>query len=83
MSRTSGAGTGPDRSGTVLPRATRLRVDPIACDGVGMCAHLAPGVVRLDSWGYPRVPDRPLTGTDRDLAARAVAGCPRRALELR
>ncbi len=61
----------------------RLRVDPVACDGVGMCAHLATALVRLDSWGYPMVPDRDLEDAELGAAGKAVAGCPRRALELR
>ena len=35
--------------------AERLRVDPIACDGVGICTHLAPDLVGVDSWGFPIV----------------------------
>ena len=34
---------------------TVLRVDPIACDGHGLCAELVPESVRLDDWGYPIV----------------------------
>ncbi len=75
-------GTGPERSGSVLPGTGRLRVDPVACDGVGMCAHLAPDLVRLDSWGYPVLPRRDLDPAERPPAAKAVAGCPRRALSL-
>lgn len=60
----------------------RLRVDPVACDGIGICAHLAPDVVTVDSWGYPILPRRPLTGREGQQAARAVAGCPRRAMFL-
>jgi len=65
------------------PTGGRLRVDPVACEGIGMCAHLADGLVRLDSWGFPVVPDRALSDPERRRARRAVAGCPRRALELR
>ena len=61
---------------------TRLRVDPVACDGIGMCAHLAADLVRLDSWGYPIVPDRGLSQSEGRLAGKAVAGCPRKALRL-
>ncbi len=60
----------------------RLRVDPTVCDGVGMCAHLAPGLVGLDSWGYPIMPREDLTGSSVRAARLAVAGCPRRALFL-
>jgi ferredoxin len=60
----------------------RLRVDPVACEGVGMCAHVAARLVRLDSWGYPVVPQEPLYGGDRRRAAAAVSACPQRALFL-
>ena len=64
------------------PETTRLLVDPIACDGIGMCAHLAPDLVRLDSWGYPIVPERDLNPREERRAAQAAAGCPRKALIL-
>lgn len=59
---------------------SRLVVDPVACDGVGMCAHLAPSLITLDRWGFPLISDSALTGRDRSAASRAVSGCPRRAL---
>ncbi len=31
----------------------RLRIDPIRCDGHGLCADLVPELLRLDDWGYP------------------------------
>lgn len=61
---------------------TRLRVNIIACDGVGICGHLAPEVVRVDSWGYPIVDEAPLDRGRRRQAKSAVRGCPRRALFL-
>ena len=60
----------------------RLRVDPIACDGHGLCAQLIPERVTLDDWGYPIVDEAPL---GRDLAGharRAVSACPVLALRL-
>jgi ferredoxin len=71
--------TAPERRSS--PTA-RLIVDPVACDGIGMCAHLAPMLISLDSWGYPIVPRTPLEPGDRRAAQAAVAGCPRRALAL-
>lgn len=59
-----------------------LRVDPVACDGVGICAHLAADVVRLDTWGYPMLPSEPLSEQARRQAVRAINGCPRSALFL-
>jgi ferredoxin len=61
-------------------RVHQLRVNPAACDGIGICLHLAPTLVRSDSWGYPLVSDRPLRGADRRAADAAAAACPRRAL---
>jgi ferredoxin len=61
---------------------SRLLVDPVACDGIGMCAHLAEDLVRLDSWGYPIVPRRDLEPGEVRRARHAVNGCPRRALRL-
>jgi len=60
----------------------RLRIDSVACDGVGMCAHLAPGIIALDMWGYPILPDDTLERRDLQAARGAVAGCPRKALFL-
>ncbi len=33
--------------------SARVAVDPIACDGRGLCAELLPGFFRLDDWGFP------------------------------
>lgn len=61
-------------------RGGRLRVDPVACEGVGICAHVSSGLVSLDSWGFPIVPDRPLSRAEERAAARSVRACPRSAL---
>jgi ferredoxin len=34
----------------------RLVVDPIACDGAGVCAELLPELISLDPWGFPSSP---------------------------
>ena len=60
----------------------RLRVDPVACDGVGLCAHLAPRLITVDDWGYPVLPNGVLTPAQRNSAKLAVKGCPKRALFL-
>lgn len=60
----------------------RLLVDPVACEAVGFCAHLAEDVVALDRWGYPVVPRAPLPPEDVPAARRALRACPRRALSL-
>ena len=60
----------------------RLRVDPVACDGYGYCAELLPELLTLDEWGYPVLSPDPVPARLLDLARRAVADCPRRALTL-
>ncbi|MDX6491407.1 MAG: ferredoxin [Gaiellaceae bacterium] len=59
-----------------------LRVNPIMCDGSGLCAELIPERVRLDEWGYPIIDPRPITPELEDHAERAVAACPTMALLL-
>ena len=61
---------------------SRLVVDHVTCDGIGMCAHLAPDVVRADSWGYPIIAGDTLTTREERQARKAIAGCPRKALLL-
>jgi ferredoxin len=61
----------------------RLRIDPAVCDGVGICAHLAPDVITVDSWGYPILSTEQLSRRgDLRQARAAAAACPRRALYL-
>jgi ferredoxin len=58
----------------------RLRVNPITCDGHGVCAELLPEVIRLDPWGYPIVPGAELPDDLVEHARRAAAACPTLAL---
>ncbi|MBK7623451.1 MAG: ferredoxin [Kineosporiaceae bacterium] len=60
----------------------RVRIDPTACEGIGMCAHVAPGVIGVDSWGYPVLPPTEVGGRDLRAARSAISACPRRALFL-
>lgn len=61
----------------------RIRVNPIACDGHGVCAELFPERVQLDDWGYPILDPTPIPQELRDHARRAVTACPKVALALR
>jgi ferredoxin len=61
----------------------RLRVDPVACDGAGLCAELLPELVSLDDWGYPMVVDGEVPAHLVRPVRRAVSACPRLALVLR
>lgn len=59
-----------------------VRVDPIACDGHGLCADLLPERIELDEWGYPVIDRNAVTGDHVGHARRAVAACPKLALRL-
>jgi ferredoxin len=59
----------------------QLKVDPIACDGHGLCAELFPERVRLDDWGFPIVEGDVPPPLEKH-ARRAVAACPVQALRL-
>jgi ferredoxin len=57
-------------------------VDPIACDGHGLCAELFPERIGLDDWGFPIVDGEPVPPALEKHARRAIAECPTRALRL-
>jgi ferredoxin len=59
-----------------------LRVNPITCDGHGLCAELFPERVELDDWGFPIVDGTPIPRRLEGHARRAVAECPKLALTL-
>lgn len=59
----------------------RLRLDPIACTGHGLCAGLLPERIGLDEWGYPVITGDVPRGMTRH-ARRAVRACPTLALRL-
>jgi ferredoxin len=58
----------------------RLRVNPIACTGHGVCAELLPELIRLDPWGYPLIADGMVPPHLAGHARRAAAACPTLAL---
>ena len=60
----------------------RLAVDPILCDGRGLCAELAPDRVTLDDWGFPIIDPTPLGARQLSDAKRAVKACPVLALRI-
>ncbi len=62
--------------------AVRMRVNPIACTGHGLCAELLPERVTLDEWGYPVVSAKTVPPGLETLARRAVTDCPALALML-
>jgi NADH:ubiquinone oxidoreductase subunit F (NADH-binding)/ferredoxin len=69
---------GPDDGGA----NHRLEVDWSRCDGHGLCAHILPEMVRLDSNGFPAFPGAPVPAWLEPQARRAVDMCPALALRL-
>ena len=63
-----------------LDMSYRLRVNPIACTGHGMCAELLPEIIDLDPWGYPVLSSSTVPHGVMDHAKRAVDACPTLAL---
>lgn len=63
-------------------RRFRVVVDPVACDGAGVCAELLPEIITLDPWGFPIMGPSEVPPSLVDLAQHAVVSCPRLALHL-
>jgi ferredoxin len=64
----------------------RLVLDPVACDGHGLCAELFPEGIELDDWGFPIIAGPIIGGGVPDAvlahARRAVSACPALALRI-
>jgi ferredoxin len=60
----------------------RLLVNPVKCEGFGVCAELFPERVKLDEWGFPVVDGRPIGPDILEHAERAIRECPTAALML-
>ena len=65
-----------------MTKRLELQVNPIACDGHGLCAELFPERVSLDEWGYPIIDPRSIPKELEKHAQRAVSECPKVALIL-
>jgi ferredoxin len=59
-----------------------LQLDPIRCDGHGICAELFPEAISLDDWSYPIVNGGSIPPELLAHARRAVFACPALALKL-
>ncbi len=62
--------------------AQALRLDPIRCDGYGVCAVHLPERITLDEWGYPVIEPGPIPEHLLSRARRATDACPVLALRL-
>jgi ferredoxin len=58
----------------------KLRVNPITCEGHGMCAELLGEIISLDPWGYPILESDTVPRKLVQHAERAVTSCPTLAL---
>ena len=65
-----------------MTAGARLRVDPIACDGRGLCAEVLPELITLDDWGFPVVSGQAVPPRRLADARAAVRLCPKLALRL-
>lgn len=60
----------------------KLLVNPVECEGHGVCAELLPELITLDEWGYPIVDPSPIAPGMERHARKAVSACPALALRL-
>ncbi len=65
-----------------MSAGARLWVDPIACDGRGLCAEILPELITLDDWGFPIIRDGDVPDRLIAEAREAVRICPKLALRL-
>ncbi|MCX6431555.1 MAG: ferredoxin [Actinobacteria bacterium] len=63
-----------------------LVLNPIMCDGRGMCHDAAPDLIDLDEWGYPLLPSHglraELSRAQMKAAEDATHACPVLALHI-
>jgi ferredoxin len=69
-------------SKTATTKTTTIRVNPAVCDGFGFCCEILPEVISRDEWGFPVLGEGTVAPGLRRAAERAVAFCPRKALQL-
>jgi ferredoxin len=65
-----------------MTTGARLRVDPIACDGRGLCAEVFPEMITLDDWGFPIIAGGEISPGLMAGADEAIRLCPLLALHL-
>lgn len=59
-----------------------LKIDPIKCDGRGLCAELFPEHVVLDDWGFPIIKEGTIDERLLQHAKRACSACPTSAITI-
>jgi ferredoxin len=66
-----------------MAMSIRVVLDPIACDGHGVCAELYPEGIALDDWGYPILRQGDVPSHLERHARRAASACLSLALKIR
>ncbi|MEI7746144.1 MAG: ferredoxin, partial [Actinomycetota bacterium] len=59
-----------------------LLLNPIACDGHGLCADALPEMISLDEWGYPIVSREAIPAELMAAARQACVLCPKLAISI-
>lgn len=60
----------------------RIRVDPIKCQGYGICIELAEPYFERDDWGLVQAKRNVEAGPDDHALLKAVEQCPIKAIRL-
>jgi ferredoxin len=63
-------------------RPAQLVLNPLLCNGHGICMLMAKDVIGLDQWGFPILLLEELSGHTLAAAQHAVRACPAGALSL-
>lgn len=53
-----------------------IYINPIACEGHGICAELLPELIELDEWGFPILRSKEVSTSLLGHARRAERLCP-------
>ncbi|MGC8465388.1 MAG: ferredoxin [Acidimicrobiales bacterium] len=60
-----------------------LEINPLLCNGHGICVLMAPDLLALDPWGFPVQLSERLVIRELGAANRAIKACPQAALSLK
>jgi ferredoxin len=64
-------------------KVTKVKVDSEKCQGHNRCYAMAPGMFKVDEYGYATPRGDGVVQPDQlELAQRAVENCPERAIEI-
>jgi ferredoxin len=66
----------------VVMSSWKLVIEPIVCDGHGVCGDLFPEGIEFDDWGFPMLSDDAIPDGLVTRARHAVRMCPTLALRL-